>query len=285
MLSKKNLQKLFKIHTATVQKEKQNFPKKEGKIRIMTFNVHNWQNYEGVNSMDSIFCVIFNSGADVVGINEGLYFGKTTKNKVYEYATLLGYKYIIESNRTYGINLLLSKYPVISHKLIPLGKDPICNENRYAIKATICVENTNINILLTHLDVWDETEETRLNQTKIIFREIDSSYILMGDLNSLRKADYDKEEWKTMTEESIFRQIEIQHKVTKFIENNKFIDCFIKINKICPKVSVWSMRRVDYIYIGNNFPHNLLNCDIFPTIASDHYPIFIDIDFKKQTKK
>lgn len=263
-----------------------NFPiKNKNQIRIMTFNVHNWTNYIGAKSMDNIFKLILQSNADIIGINEGLYFTKGSKAKILEYSQLLKYKYLLECNNRYGINLILSKYPIVSHEIICLGKDPIHNENRYAIKATIKIDDNLLNVLVTHLDVWDETESTRLKQMELIFEKIDESYLLLGDFNSLRKKDYTKTEWNDLKTDAIFRGLKIQHKVTSFIESNKFTDCFVKLNKPCPKISVWSMRRVDYIYIGNKFNHELIDCKICPTIVSDHYPIFVDVLLKNKIEQ
>lgn len=275
--SQLSLRELFKNDSKNIQ----NFvPKQNDTIRIMTFNVHNWTDYIGAKSMDNIFKIIAESNADILGINEGMYFQKGSKIQICEYAKLLGYK-ILECNGKYGINLLLSKYPIESSEVIRLGPDPIQNENRYAIKALININNNLINIMLTHLDVWDETEETRLNQIKIIFSKINSSYILMGDLNSLRKNDYTETEWKNIKANDELRHVKSQHKVTKFIESNGFTDCFVQLGKPCPKVSVWSMRRVDYIYVGNDFQGIATNCGIYPTIMSDHYPMYIDVNINK----
>lgn len=272
-LTKKELQEIYKKYTIENSTE---FPVKKGKIRMMTFNVHLWQDYLEIDAVDNIFKIISDSNADIIGLNEGLFFSKGLIKKVKNYISSLGYTYYVDCNSKYGINLLISKFPIKSHKIINLGKDPIKNLSRYAIKATISIESIEINILVTHLDVFDETEETRLKQMQIIFNEIDETYILLGDLNSLRKKDYDKTEWKDLKIESENRKIKIQHKVTTFIENNKFTDCFVKMNQSCPKVSVWSMRRVDYIYIGDLCPITVKQCGIYPTISSDHYPIFID---------
>lgn len=251
--------------------------KKSKNIRIMVFNVHNWTDYVGKKSLDDIFNIIYNSDADIIGICEGLYFEKGIKQKIKEYSNIIGYNNIFEVSGKYGINLILSKYEIISKKILRLEKDLIKNENRYALKLSIKINLSIVNILLAHLDVWDETEETRLNQVKYIFENIDDTYLLIGDFNSLRKKDYNNDEWESMRLDSERRNVTIQHKVTDFIESNNFTDSFVKINKNCPKVTVWSMRRVDYIYLGNNFPFKLQNSEIFPTTVSDHFPVYIDI--------
>lgn len=274
-ISRSQLQETFKIYT---NENITTFKSKKNSLRIMQFNVHIWKDYLNVDSMDKIFDLIKISNSDIVGINEGLFFSNSTKNKIKEYIKDLGYDYFIECNGKYGINLILSKFPIIFKKIISLGKDPIHLENRYAVNVTINIStNKNINILLTHLDVWDESEETRLNQIKLILNQIDSTYLLIGDFNSLRKSDYSGQEWNNLKEDSLLRNVEIQNKVTKFVESNNFVDCFVKINKNPPKVSVWSMRRVDYIYVGTAFPYNIIDCDVYPTLVSDHYPIYVDI--------
>ena len=274
-MNKNELFKQFKIYT---ENNICNFPDKKSNLRILQFNVHNWTDYKNLNSTDKIFKLIKDSNADIVGLNEGLFFSEFKKNKIKEYIKIIGYDHYCESNTLYGINLLFSKYPIVSKQIIKLQKDPVKSQNRYATKATINVQNKNINILLTHLDVYDETEETRFNQIQLIMKNIDQSYILIGDLNSLRKSDYDEKEWDFLKNDCESRNIQIQNKVTTFIENQNFIDVFCKINKNVPKVSVWSMRRVDYCYIGETFPYKIFNCGIYPTLVSDHYPIYVDIE-------
>ena len=269
-----------------IDDNKTEFIKKDSKsIRVLTYNVHNWSNCDNVNKFDEIFDVIAESGADIVGLNEATFF--TSKSRKDFDSALAGskYKYMEMCNGRYGINIILSVYPFISKKVICLGRDPIKKENRYALKCCFDIGSTqhsigkvsSLNIVLTHLDVYDESEDTRLEQIKMIIGEIDTEFIIIGDLNSLRKNDYSKEQLSCLISNDKKRGVDIQNKVTKFIETNGFVDSFVLLDKDCPTISVWSMRRVDFIFVGISFPYKVINSNIYHTNKSDHLPIYIDI--------
>lgn len=268
------LQRLFHDY---VKQDKSNFAmKQEGNIRILTFNVHNWKDYLNRNSLETIFSVIINSNADIVGLCEAMFFKEDTKSIIIKKFSDVGYKFIEMCNERYGINIVFSKHKIVSKKIIHLGRDPIAQKNRYAIACTISTPAI-INLVLTHLDVYDETEDTRFKQALKIIDNVDDTYIFMGDLNSLRQKDYSAKQWKLIKEKDEDRQICSQTKVTNLIELNDFSDSFTKLNVSCPPVTVWSMRRVDYIFIGNKFKYTIDGSYIYKTLASDHFPIYIDV--------
>jgi|688.fasta_scaffold334558_2 endonuclease/exonuclease/phosphatase family metal-dependent hydrolase len=274
-MEKSKLVKKFKKH---INNNQTNFIEKNKKsVRIMTYNVNNWKNTDDEYTLKEIFDVIKDSDSDIVLFNEAMFF----TNKIREDFNLIQqkskYKYIEMCSTKFGINIILSVFPIKEKKVICLGKDPIRKINRYAIKASIDIgKKENLNIILTHLDVFDETEDTRLKQIKMIYDNIDTKYIIIGDLNSLRKDDYDENEWKKMIKNDKLRNIELQNKVADFIESKNFVDSFVSINKSI-QVSVWSMRRVDYFYIGKDFTHKLIDSNVYYTDKSDHLPLYIDI--------
>jgi len=255
-------------------------------VRLMVFNVHMWKDVDNKYTTDEILDTIISSNSDIVGLCESLFY-KQSKLRELVFAKLksAGYTYIEQCNYAYGINMLISKYPIITKKIIKLEKDPINGENRYAITATIDLRKLHnstksfpINVILTHLDVWDETENTRMNQIFHIMSHIDSSYILMGDLNSLKKKDYLNSEWLDIVNDSAHRNVDAKHMVTDYMSRINFTDSFAIINKAPPKVSVWSMRRIDYIYTGIDFPYEIEDSNVYHTRCSDHYPIYVDVN-------
>lgn len=266
----------FKKYISVNKKE---FVKKDkDSIRILSFNVNNWTNCDNKYTLNEIFNLITESDADVVGLNEAMFFSQKTRVDFDNMTKELEYKYIKMCNDKYGINIILSRYPIIYHKIISLGKDNIKKINRYALKCSIDINKKKpLNVLLTHLDVFDETEDTRLKQIKTIIEKIDSSYLIIGDLNSLRDNDYLEKEWNLIVDNDEKRCVDTQTKVTDYIELNDFTDSYEMIKKDPPSVSVWSMRRVDYMYIGNTFSHNVYNSNIYVTDCSDHFPIYIDL--------
>ncbi len=179
-------------------------------------------------------------------------------------------------NPKYGVNVLASKFKILSHSILSLSKDPIKMQSRYALHTDVLINKKKISIVLTHLDIYDETENTRHKQICEILNKWDEIDIIMGDLNSLRKDDYTQDEWSVIKNDDKKRCVIMKHKVTSEIEK-KFTDSFILLDSLPPKVSVWSNRRVDYIYVNNKFDNKLVGSYMYPTLVSDHYPIYIDI--------
>jgi endonuclease/exonuclease/phosphatase family metal-dependent hydrolase len=210
-------------------------------FRIMTYNV------EGFKKYDEVLEVLSNSQADIIGLNEALFFNDELRNKFQSDMTRLNYN--IKMCNNYGINVILSKYPIEFSKVIKLEKDPIKNRNRYMLHVKIC----NINIILTHLDAFDSTGQTRFNQIQTIGAYIKSDFIVMGDFNSIKGTN-----------------------VINYLELG-FRDSFTILGKQQPIMTSWTNRVIDFIFIGSTFPFRVIETAIYPSIASDHFPVYIDI--------
>jgi endonuclease/exonuclease/phosphatase family metal-dependent hydrolase len=184
-----------------------------------------------------------------------------------------------------GINAVFSKYRFEAEEL-NLGEDPIMKMPRNAI---ICRFNQLISgprdmiVAGCHLDVFDESGKTRIEQMEMILNTTNRfanditgyniSIIVMGDFNSLRKADYNNEEWAYITALGKKRNVKVIEDVIPVIENNEFVESFTACQKNI-KTSVWVGRRVDYIY-GKNL--NFDQTSEYKVLHSDHYPIYADI--------
>jgi len=273
MSSKKELIEIYKEY---INHNSNKFDNKKG-IRVLSYNIQLFRDINNKYSLDKIKKLIDNSNSDIVILYEAVFF-KDCKTSFEKTFLKSEYKYIKLCNDKYGINILLSKFPIVNSKIITLIKDPIKKMNRYAIKATININDKELKIIACHLDVFDETEETRKKQILQILNEIDNSYLLLGDLNSLRKSDYTQEEWIEFEYNAIMRDTKANTLVTDLIEKNNFIDCWNFINKNPPKVTVWSMRRVDYMFVGKDFMHKINNCNLLIDSTSDHFPLYMDID-------
>ena len=262
---------LLQCFTQDIIQNKRYFAPKNNNIRFMTFNVHMWKDFNNKNTYSKILELIKDSNADVVGLQEAMLYSKTSQNYKNDFKKI-GYPYIIVSNTKYGINMLLSKFEILESNILKLDKDPVHKLFRYAIIAKLQIHEPII-IAVTHLDVYDETEQTRLNQIISITNELNKhnnfQIILMGDFNSLRQKDYSSQEWNKIVSHDIKRNVTATTLVTDYLETHKFLTQNIQM-------SVWSMRRVDYIYT-KNLKFNIQHCDTYPTDVSDHYPVYIDI--------
>lgn len=274
MYSKNQLVQQYKKY---INDNKNNFDAKNG-LRILSYNVQLFKDIYQSLSFNKLNKLIDDSNSDIIILYEALFL-KNYKTIFEEMIKKTKYVHIKYCNDKFGINILLSKYPITKCKILQLVKDPIKNMSRYAIIATITVGDKLIKIAGCHLDVFDESEQTRKTQIEQVLNELDDEYILFGDLNSLRKKDYDDNEWNNLIKDCKLRNTEAYTLVTDFIEKNYFIDSWNLIDKQSPKITVWSMRRVDYIYVGKNFKYSINNCNLLFTDSSDHLPLYIDIDF------
>ena len=210
-------------------------------FRIMTYNVEGFKNYDG------ILKVLEDSNSDIIGLNEALFFNDNLRSKFLN--DMIRLRYNVKMCNNYGINVILSLYPINFSKVIKLEKDPIKNRNRYALHVKIC----NINILLTHLDAFDSTGQTRFKQIQTIGAYIKSDFIVMGDFNSIKGTN-----------------------VINYLELG-FRDSFTILGKDQPIMTSWTGKTIDFIFIGSSFPFRIIETAIYTSSASDHVPVYIDL--------
>ena len=257
--------------------------KRPNTLRIMTYNVHGFKNLKFKNTLANIINNISIIDPDIIMLEE-VYINKKnvliTKNELITLMENIKLKYYVFSNSE--INAVFSKFPFKSEEIY-LGRDPIKKIARNAIKCSFNIEShNNIIFIGTHLDVFDETGETRKKQIKIILNDINNDdnininnngIIICGDFNSLRQKDYTVTEWDELVYIDKDRNVNTVMDVIPIIENDDFIDSFEYLKKRI-KISVWSNRRVDYIY-GKNIKFE--SSDSYKNTSSDHYPIYADI--------
>lgn len=210
-------------------------------FRIMTYNVEGFKDYDGVLK------VISDSDADIIGLNEALFFNNILREKFTNDAISMGYN--IKMVNTYGINVILSKHHISSSKVIKLAKDPVKNRNRYALHVNIC----STDIILTHLDAFDQSGKTRFKQIIEIGSYIKNNFILMGDFNS----DFDSDVVKAV--------------------RTCFTDSFSLVGKEQPVFTCWNGKTIDFIFIGNHSNIKLKDSNVYNSTASDHSAIYVDI--------
>ena len=259
-------------------------------MRIMVFNVHIWKDIDNKDRYRDILEVIGKSNADIIGLIEIMLYNISFENLKNNLAKI-GYDNVIVSNSKFGINLIgTKKLPFVSWSNIRLIKDPIKNMTRHALFASIMTKKKNnkiINIVLTHLDIYDETEQTRYKQIKQILHEIKhldhKNDIIFGDFNSLRMDDYTETEWANIIDTDKQRGVTTQTIVTELIERSHH-DSFDLVSSDTEdeneenkhNITVWSNRRVDYVYFNKKSTFKVISSNVYPTLVSDHYPVYVD---------
>lgn len=271
------------------------YPEQRGRtnnIRIVTFNVHYWTNIHEDHDFFDQLKVISKIDADIVCLQEALFprHGNTVKGFAYnkpeftiekfwsyfdEYLGLKYHNYCIasfvhsEQNTAFG-NIILSK---IKPKNNVYQTNTI--NNLGDIDQGRCfsyVQYKAYDVYNTHLDIFDRTGNTRLEQIESILKFIqenskNKSVVLLGDLNSLYYNDYlpEEQEWLAKNKG---RQ---DDRVINAILEAGFVDVFPR-----NKYSVWSGRRVDYIWVRGDLVTK--NSYAYYTNVSDHFPLIADLN-------
>lgn len=260
--------------------------KKLDSIRILTYNVHGFRDVLKQDSKDEIFSIIKKIDADIVVLEEFTLYGYQALINFEESVKLLktfGYKDFMTDTKNY--NMLASKIELKNPVVEYLGKDPYHMCPRYCMIAEIEFNNQKICIVGTHLDVYDNSGETRVKQINIILKKIidrkigdDGKIIIVGDFNCLRADDYTEEEISHILRADLKRGIkDTSNKdmidAVHVLEGNDFIEASAQLG-VRLSCSVWANRRCDYIY-GKNITFQSLN--MVKNASSDHYPYYADI--------
>ncbi len=255
-------------------------PKFQSSLRIMSYNVHGFKNRSFIVKIQGIVSAIAKINPDVLVLQEIYLYKKDdtlTQKNLIDLLTKIGFEYFAFSES--GTNSVCSKFP-FECKSIDLINDPI---HKLPRNAMICNFPHFPDLILvgTHLDPYDESGITRQKQMEQIYHGLNihvnkhKQIVIMGDFNSLRRADYNPDEWNEILLTGQKRNIKPIEDVIPWLESRGFIDSFDQTKKKI-SVSVWAERRVDYI-IGLNI--QFVHSDVLKTTASDHYPIFADVIF------
>jgi endonuclease/exonuclease/phosphatase family metal-dependent hydrolase len=253
-----------------------NVPMRKQGFRVCAFNVHAFHNFANKQTFEEIFETINNIDADVICLQE-VFLSSANRQKTFKhFVSKTKYKHVYDCDPRKTVNVLLSKKKLQNVKVINLGGAG--KYNRYCISAFAYIGTKKFQIMGCHLDVEDESEISRCKQMDIILSRVDyKNVIILGDLNSLRKDDYDEEEWYRIRMVDKRRNVVPKTLLIDKLESNKFVDSFVRAKTKPPSISVWSNRRVDYIFVKSKMIKHIQSY-VHKTLCSDHYPVYTDIE-------
>lgn len=254
--------------------------KSEKTIRVMTYNVHGFNSKDWKDTTEDIFSQLKIINPDIFGIQE-IHLGCPDRQTINEYKETferMGYK--IKFSQCF-VNVVGSKYDFDVEELdIGIGTGILrrCALIGKNFQITNNVDN-NLIVCTTHLEVSDKMAHLRTTQIQSILSKINAQssagkVLIIGDFNSLRKNDYDKNQWNEIVLIDKKRGVKTIQDVIPIIENYQYVDSFVSHKSIIPSVTVWTDRRVDYIYTKNI---NVNNTFLINTGLSDHYPVIADV--------
>jgi endonuclease/exonuclease/phosphatase family metal-dependent hydrolase len=253
-------------------------------IRIFCLNVHYWTSIDSKTiNHPQIIQIIEQLRPDIVALQEVLIPGDGEKDSHCvnnftikgTFRSLNRYQ-IITSNTSKNMcvgktqfgNVLASTSSLSDINIVKL---PAKKESRSAIIGKLKLSNNDeILIINLHLDVYDKTGQIRRDQIKNIMYNLDNidlPIIMMGDFNSLRKNDYTESENVWLANNSPGG---IDYETIELVESYGFTDVFTNL-----KYSVWSGRRVDYIFV-KNFKRTITGTYLYYDDLSDHISLIMD---------
>lgn len=229
-------------------------------LKVMTFNIQSTRDFVKRNFNPYLMAdVIKKNEAVIIGLNEVRGDGPdefyVDQTKII--AESLGFKYYffgpaiyVPSGGPYG-NALISKFPIVSSKIIPIldpiKKDECCYyESRAIIVSQIDVLGKIINVVVTHMGLARGEQINAVEEVTKIITTIDGPTILMGDFNM------------KPNDELIKRIGSIINDTSNLVKEPLLTFPSIKPN-----------RKIDYIFTKNI---DVITASIPNIVASDHFP-------------
>ena len=274
----------------------------DGLLRLMTYNVHFWMdpyirggNPEIKPLHHEILNMILKLNPDVVVLQEVTLDGNEFtpklpdfKEQLIEACAKMGYKYTVwqpliptKGDSMFG-NMIISKFPLQDTKHIYTIDEK--NEEK---RGYINVKVAGISLYGTHLDVWDETEKSRMSEmgelVDAMNKDTNANVVLLGDLNAARKQDHlyevnGKTAWKLLVADDRARlSFDTPTGTLDMLASNGYTDCFTWSKIATPKYTVWSGKVVDFIMLKKSWNLPIAGCYPYYDGTSDHIPLIIDI--------
>mmetsp|Transcript_2061 Transcript_2061/g.2357 ORF Transcript_2061/g.2357 Transcript_2061/m.2357 type:complete len:349 (-) Transcript_2061:117-1163(-) len=267
--------------------------KAKGCVRIGTFNIHMGMGYRmnyKVPRYKEIVAAIRQLDADVLVLNEVT--GKCLKAIV----NVISYPY----TKVNLPNVICSKFPFKpSSHFETFSSSYFKVDSRNFISVSVePTPGTKICIIGTHLDVFDETGETRCNQLEQILSYVKNTIstvdqtesrniCCIGDMNAIHRSDYSRSHWEWIVDQDEKRMVKTTTNAMDLMYGKEgWLDAFDiteniqggpKLSGIKPAVSVWSMRKVDHLMLVPDWNLPVKNAMILYNPASDHLPVAMDV--------
>lgn len=257
--------------------------------KIVSYNVLEGLQQDSVNQQRFVEW-INEIDPDVVAFQE---MNKFTQKSLAKLAREYNHPYVVLSKLDGYPVALSSKYPVVNVQKVV--------DNMW--HAYIYTNIDNIHFFVIHFSPHSLTR--RLEEVDVILAHAatlpeDEPILIMGDFNSVDQSDADQYDEamaermrKREREQAHIRNLnngEIDYSVLDRLKQNGFIDTFWLTNKTfkpsitTPKYGTPS-RRIDFIWANKAAADKVVGGTILhdehTNVMSDHYPVYIEMDFSK----
>lgn len=265
-------------------------------LRIISLNVHFFQDLSGNSNEQRIGKILKSFDADIVAFQEAFHTeldeGETLPNR-YHLRNLskflnLPHRAFCDVSQGFG-NGLLSRFP-LKHSESYFAEKIRAERRRGMLEVTVehpFFDENQAKLYVVHLDQIKES--TRLEQWKIFEKYLQNNsklQLLMGDFNALSLDDYSRDYLNRFINEVRSKNswepaVEF---LTQRIKAAGFIDCWRETNRDVRdenSITCAYNTRIDYIWRRGSFSSNwkMKFCQIFPTNeATDHHGLIVQFD-------
>jgi endonuclease/exonuclease/phosphatase family metal-dependent hydrolase len=283
----------------------------KGRIKVMWYNVLRGFHKKELNGftfeperLKAVKRVVATANPDILFIGEGDFNPKCKikgeRIKTIDYQKEFNYPYFYYSEpdeTSRKGEVILSKIPFVAENL---SEGNYSTTNYTNIKASFNINNKKVNLNIVH-PYPTISEDEKAKFIKKVLAKSKNPYLLLGDFNALSPEDKYKEEelFKlfylfSKDKEAALNNVKgsIQTLMIKEIIKHGLIDTFKAKNK-CQVITLPTKKyspfddkptgiRLDYIFCSKDF--NVVESGIIQNkladIASDHYPIYADLELK-----
>jgi len=266
-------------------------------MKILSYNIRNWQNNEGASNIEQALSVLREADADLIGLNEVIHPHPSPEPDLtaLDYlARELGMHVIFgpafQPANAFRLpevisgNAMLARWPVLAAAAHHLT--PVVNNQRGLLEARVLLpDNSPFTLYITHLE--PKREDVRLQQTQALLnwavRDRGKPHVLMGDLNTYNPADYADDAtlaaFRAQAETRGFTFFKAQV-LPKLLKSGYIDACEASPAPTWDaEDALWA--RMDFILLSAPLAPHLQACQVVQSpaarLASDHLPVLAEL--------
>lgn len=272
-------------------------------MRVVTWNIHNWRNREGVPNFAGICQTLQTLDADIVGLNEVSHPAPVAgepRPALEALAAALGMHYVLgpwerwpawKTLPAQGFgNALLSRWPISASASHHLSSVPGV-ESRGLLEARLLLpDKSTFTAYVLHLDHTDE--EARVAQFRAarqwLIRDRNRPHLLMGDINAITPWDFEQraDDYAALSRHPLgFNLVDETRggpRVLPQIEKAGYVDLYRQFHGPGARTHVPAdiNLRIDYIFANQPLAVQVRACEIVDSAddVSDHRPMWADFN-------
>jgi len=268
-------------------------------MKILTYNIRNWQNNDGESNVEQVLAVLRETDADIIGLNEVLHPHPSPE------ADLPALDFLARELGMHAVfgpsfqprdafrlpevmsgNALLSRWPILASAAHHLT--PVVNNQRGLLETRVLLpNNTPLTVYVTHLE--PKKEDVRVEQARSVLswtvRDRDKPHVLMGDLNTYNPADFPDEAalaaFRAQTEARGFTFFPASA-LPRLLKSGYVDACQGNPQPTWDTEDVlWA--RMDFILLSEPMANALTSCQTWESAAarqaSDHLPVLAELNW------